>query len=158
MKKWAILAAGAAIFLSTVPALAKNPKSPADYNGLNKGQSAVNHLYLYEKNPADWSVVADGAWGKMTYGTESFVFNGHGLTPGQNYTLIEYPKPQTTWPWPVNIIASGHANNDGVVHLSGDHAVSSGEYYWLVLTDDLVGGSLSGWHPSEYLFEYNVTP
>jgi len=74
------------------------------------------------------------------------------------HTLIEYPEPQTTWPWPVNSVASGTANEGGNVHLAGDQVVSSGQKYWLVLTDDLVAGSMSGWNPTEYLFEYNLTP
>lgn len=159
MKKWVVIAAaGATLLLSVAPVFAKNPKSPADYNGLSKGKSSVHHLYLYEKDPSDWSVVEEGAWGKMTYDEDSVVFNGHGLLPGEDYTLIEYPEPQTTWPWPVNIIASGTANKGGNVHLSGEYEVSSGQKYWLVLTDDLVGNNLSGYNPTEYLFEYNLTP
>lgn len=87
------------------PAMAKGPSKPA-------GKSNVGHLYLYEKMPdydADpdpevartfpWLIVEGGMWGKMKYNlsgpTFDFVFNGHGLPIGQEYTLIYYPDP---WP------------------------------------------------------------
>jgi len=63
---------------------AKVPNGPA-------GKSNVAHLYLFEKDPATWEIVEEGAWGKMKYnlaGSEfEFVFNGHGLEPGSDYTL-----------------------------------------------------------------------
>jgi hypothetical protein len=70
------------------------------------GKSDVAHLYLYEKMPdpeADrtdpWLIVEGGMWGKMKYYAEGsvfdFVFNGHGLPIGVEYTLIYYPDP---WP------------------------------------------------------------
>jgi hypothetical protein len=70
------------------------------------GKSDVAHLYLYEKMPdpeADrtdpWLIVEGGMWGKMKYYVEGsvfdFVFNGHGLPIGVEYTLIYYPDP---WP------------------------------------------------------------
>ena len=31
-----------------------------------------------------------------------------------------------------------------------------GAKIWLVLNDDIVGGSMSGWNPTEYLFEYDL--
>jgi len=49
MKKLAGLLAIGAVLLSATVVLARSPKAPADYNGLNKGKSDVNHLYLYEK-------------------------------------------------------------------------------------------------------------
>ena len=137
----------------TKPSLAANPKSPADYNGLNKGKSDIYHLYLYEKNP-DWSIAEDGAWGKMTFGTESFVFNGHKLTPGGAYSLINYVDP---WPGSASVLlSSGIADAYGDIHLSGDATDLSGKV-WLVLSSDFTEGTgMIGWHQAEYLFEYNV--
>jgi hypothetical protein len=72
------------------------------------GNSDVAHLYLYEKTPDPdpeatredpWLIVEGGMWGKMKYYVEGsffdFVFNGHGLPIGVDYTLIYYPDP---WP------------------------------------------------------------
>ncbi len=80
------------------------------------GKSNIGHLYLYEKNPTDWTIVEGGAWGKMKYnlsGTEfDFVFNGHELPLGVQYALIYYPDP---WPGTGLIILG-----DGIVNESGD--------------------------------------
>lgn len=123
------------------------------------GNSAVVRLYLVEKDPSDWTIVDDGAQGKLVVrDLTDFVFNAHDLDPYTDYTLIEYPKPQTTWPWPINVIASGSTNTDGNLHLSGSFDFDSGDYIWLVLSADIVSGSLSGWNPTEYLFEFDVFP
>lgn len=147
-------------------ALGASPILAADNAANDKGQagkSNVQFLYLYEKNPSDWTFVWDGAWGKLKGNVAGdsfkFVFNGHLLQPGEGYSLIYYPEPQTTWPWPVTVITSGEANSEGDVHLKG--MVDLGEdltnaKIWLVLTDDIVDGSLSGWNPSDYLFEHNL--
>lgn len=62
---------------------------PAADNGLSHpGQTS--QLYLYQKD-ADWNVVDGGAWGKMSFSSASFVFNGHKLVSGTEYSLIYYP-------------------------------------------------------------------
>ena len=113
--------------LLAVPVIAKGPSGPA-------GKSNVGHLYLYEKTPnpdADredpWLIVEGGMWGKMKYNlsgaTFDFVFNGHGLPIGQEYTLIYYPDP-----WPAEgLICLGSGivmedeSEDGVgnIHIKG---------------------------------------
>jgi len=130
------------------------------------------HLYLYAKNPADWSIVAGGAWGKMTYnlsGPEfAVVFNGHGLQANTNYSLIYYADP-----WPGNhpgaLIASGTTNGGGEINLvnsvnlgmnlpgAGD-ANTTGAKIWLVLSDDYDASNtkMIAWNPTEYLFENNL--
>jgi len=73
----------------------------AGKNG-KSGKSNIAHLYLYEKDPVSWEIVEEGAWGKMKYNTSGsefdFVFNGHELEPGYDYTLIYYPSPGMTTP------------------------------------------------------------
>jgi hypothetical protein len=131
--------------------------------GGNKKASA--NLYLYEKDPTTWEIV-EGAWGKMTYNVEGpafdFVFNGHGLEPGCEYTLIYYPDP-----WPgvgMKKLGDGTANAGGNVHIAGcvetgdlpiDTDKNDGAKIWLVLTDD-VNANMIGWTPAEYLFENNL--
>ena len=155
------------------PAMAKGKSGPA-------GKSNIGHLYLYEKDPATWDIVPDGAWGKMKYNlsgsTFDFVFNGHGLEQGYEYTLIYYPDP---WPGDGLIsLGAGTVNEEGNIHImgkvdSGDMPAASdlnhpdnggtgtppltGAKIWLVLTGDIDGTDkkMIGWTPSEYLFEYD---
>lgn len=136
------------------------------------GKSNTAHLYLYEKDPDTWEIVEDGAWGKMKYNlagsTFDFVFNGHGLELGNEYTLIYYPDP-----WPGNNLicfGQGTANEDGDVHIAGsveldtdlpiegDDNYPDGAKIWLVLSSDVdcENQHMIGWHPTEYLFEHNL--
>lgn len=141
------------------PVLAKGP------NG-SSGKSNTGHLYLYEKD-GDWEIVAGGAWGKMKYNlsgsTFDFVFNGHHLPVGQDYTLIYYPDP---WPGTGLIcLGSGVVNGCGDIHIkesvnTGDLPIETdengGAKIWLVLSDDvncLGTCEMIAWDPSAYLFE-----
>jgi hypothetical protein len=140
------------------------------------GESNIAHAYLYEKD-ANWDIVDGGAWGKMTYNlsgsTFDFVFNGHGLEDGVEYCLIYYvdPGPGTWTEFPdIICLGNGIANSEGDVHIAdsvvtGDLPFSADENYpegakiWLVLFDDVDCGDPSfmfGWHPTEYLFEYDL--
>ena len=126
------------------------------------GKSNTAHLYLHEKTGVpDWDIVEDGAWGKMKYNLSGpefdFVFNGHGLEPGEDYTLIYYPDP-----WPGNgLICLGNdtADDEGNVHIAD--SVDTGDLtcakIWLVLSNDVnCDVQMTGWTPAEYLFEYDV--
>lgn len=124
------------------------------------GKSSVGHLYLYEKDPVSWDIIEDGAWGKMTYRTVGptidIVFNGHGLVSGTDYTLIYYPDP---WPGEGLIsLGSGTATIDGSVHIKAEPVTGNllNAKIWLVLASDVGDSSMAGWHPTEYLFEYDL--
>jgi len=157
-----------ALVIAAVPVIAKGPSRLA-------GRSNVGHLYLVEKNPADpnWPVVAGGAWGKMTYRLRAprfrFVFNGHGLVAGQDYTLIYFPDKVGN-PWPrqdIICLGSDRADEDGNVHIkervdTGDLPnpetdINEGAKIWLVLSDDVDCDeeTIFGWNPTEYLFEFD---
>lgn len=139
--------------------------SQAPDKGLN-GKGKAEHLYLFEKNSTDWTIAEGGAWGKLTYLAEkgTFCFNGHNLTPGKNFALIYYPDP---WPG-MNLSVFGNSTADvyGDVHICGtfDFTTIPNEddenfpyaKIWLILFDDQDGTKMTGWHPSEYLFEYNT--
>lgn len=143
-----------------VPVIAKGPSKQA-------GKSNIAHLYLHEKDPATWDIVDGGAWGKMKYnlsGSEfDFVFNGHALEPDEDYTLIYYPDP---WPGTGLIeLGYGTANEDGDVHIAesvdtGDLPAeddeNDGAKIWLILSSDCNGEEMTGWSPTEYLFEYDL--
>lgn len=131
------------------------------------GQSSIVQLKLVEKDPSDWSIVEDGAWGRLTYNKASgrFVFNGHDLVAGEDYTLINFAR-DTEWPAHINILGAETANVEADVHIAGNYAYANLEYdetpgtgstagykIWLVLTDDVADSTLAGWNPTEYLFE-----
>jgi hypothetical protein len=152
------------VALGQKSAKARIPNGPA-------GNSHIGHLYLYEKDPATWEIVDGGARGKMKYNLSGyefeFVFNGHGLEPGYEYTLIYYPDP---WPGSGLIcLGDGTADIDGNVHIKNsvntgsmpamnDENYPDGAKIWLVLTNDIdcIGQSMIGWNPTEYLFEYDL--
>lgn len=162
MKKF-IITVIALAFIFAVPTMAKNPKSPADYNGLNQGKSDTYHLYLYEKTPSgDWPIVEDGAWGKMTFKYEDkYIFNGHQLNPETNYSLINYGG------WS-NVKCLGNSMSDeyGDVHIDGIlpelvEEPENGVKIWLVPTSTVNcpeegTGNMRSWTPSEFLFEYKT--
>lgn len=159
----AVVVAIAASLMST-PVLAKGD-NPANNRSGGVGKSNNAFLYLYEKDPVSWNISwgEDMALGKMKFNLEGqtfdFLFNGHGLEAATNYSLIYYPEPQTTWPWPVEVLATGMSNDEGDIHLDGSVELPDGlsdAKIWLVLDGDIVGGELSGWNPSEYLFEHNL--
>ena len=158
MRRFLVVAIVVALLvgLMAAPVLAAKKDNPAN--------DKMSTLYLYEKD-ADWNIVLGGAWGKMSFklvdDNIDFVFNGHGLDKKTGYSLIYYPEPQTTWPHPVQVLASGTSNKGGNIHLAGsaDLGVSSGIKIWLVLSDDINdAGALAGWNPTEYLFEHNLIP
>lgn len=159
MKKVILLVATGAVLISLV----------AGSTVMAAGKSNAE-LYLYEKDPTTWQIVEDGARGKLRYnlaGEEfEYGFNGHGLEAYTDYSLIYYPEPQTTWPWGVTVIDRGTTNNGGNINLAGSVELNmdlpdpnnpqKGAKIWLVLTDDINGGKLTGWNPTEYLFENNL--
>ena len=168
MKKLFFLAVVTILLGSLIAGSAVMASPPARDNG-QAGRSNVAHLYLYEKNPDTWEIVEGGAWGKMTYnlsGPEfAFVFNGHGLNSGDDYTLIYYPDP---WPGKGLIcLGSTTATGDGDVHIMGSvdtgglpaaYDENDGAKIWLVLSDDVDcdAQNIVGWNPTEYLFEYDL--
>jgi hypothetical protein len=145
---------------------------PAVYAKGSNGQSGksnVAHLYLFEKTGVpDWDIVEDGAWGKLKYNlagsTFDFVFNGHGLEPLTDYTLIYYADP---WPGTGSkSIVMGTSNDEGDIHLMGSPDIgdipiagdaNAGAKIWLVLSSHITvtAGEVSfdSWDASEYLFE-----
>ena len=160
------------VFAMAATVYAKNGK-----NG-QSGNSNTAHLYLREKD-ADWDIVEDGAWGKMKYNLSGpelcFIFNGHELEPGEDYCLIYYPDP---WPGTGLICLGTGTGTDpdplavppclgGDVHIKGcvdtgdlpaADDTNTGAKIWLVLCADVDcdNAVMTGWNPTEYLFEYDL--
>jgi hypothetical protein len=144
---------------------------PAASNGLNNEKSPVQHLYLYEKDPDEWDIIDDGAFGKLTILThkDKYIFNAHRLNPVLDYSLINYA-PGTDWseepypnPWPGEgsvEINSGTTNEEGNIHMKGEWDLETEGKIWLVLSDDFDSVSeptkMIGWNPTQYLFEYDL--
>ena len=168
MKKLLMIAIVVAVLASLIatPVLAKGKDGQS-------GKSNVGHLYLYEKD-SNWDIVPDGAWGKMKYNlsgpTFDFVFNGHGLEAGSDYTLIYYPDKEGN-PWPrtgIRCLASGTANEYGDIHLANSVELNSdlpmaddintSAKIWLVESSavNCSTNTMSGWNPTEYLFENDL--
>ena len=91
-------------------------------------------LPLFKKD-SEWNIVGEGGYGEMWYNFESLEVGAMGLNPNTEYTLIEYPEPQTDWPWPVVEIVSGVTNNNGSLNwTAADYSISAGEKYWFLIT------------------------
>jgi len=128
----------------------------------------VGHLYLFEKDPATWEIVEDGAWGRLNYARSGssfdFVFTGHGLVPDSSYSLVYYPDP---WPgYGLICLGEGAGDEYGNVRIRNsvdtgdlpadyDDNFGDGAKIWLVLTADVNCDSqqMDFWNPTEYLFE-----
>lgn len=169
-KKIASLIAGAAVLLSAVPVLAKSQVQTQAENGYTNRNNQAEHVYLTAKNPSGWSVIEDGAWGKLTYKEDgSFIFNGHGLVPNEDYSLINFQRVVWQWPASVYVLGADESNDGGQVHIMGTWDESEFDFdstpgtgdddgykVWLVRTSDLTGETLSGWNPANYLFEVDL--
>jgi len=143
------------------------------------GNSHNSFMKLFEKDSTDWSIVDEGARGKLKYTlteiTFDFHFNGHGLEPESEYALIYYPDP---WPGTGLIIfGTDVADEEGNVHIKGsadiggklpsetdenyDAEKGGGIKIWLVLLSAISETEpwiMDEWTPDEYLFEYDLIP
>jgi hypothetical protein len=133
-------------------------------------------MILVQKSPSgSWPVINyPNTWGELKYrvsGPEfDFDFDGYGLMTDMDYSLIYYADP-----WPGNhrgaLLGTGHTDPiNGDLTISGsvdlgmdlpdcdDDNYPSGAKIWLVPSSDYDAGNtkMIGWHPSNYLFEYDL--
>jgi hypothetical protein len=97
----------------------------------------------------------------MTYNlsgsTFDFVFNGHGLVPGTDYTLVYYKDP---WPGvPFGCLGTGIVDGEGNIHIEG--SVNTGNLVdvkiWLALSIDVnCTEGMIRWTGAKYLLENNL--
>lgn len=133
------------------------------------GLAQAATVNLYEKNPTDWTVVADGGVGELTYQESGVKFEykvtGTGLVSDVNYSLVYYPDP---WPGTGLVcLANATTTGEGAINCEGstdigynlpidsDANKATGAKLWLVMTSDVDcgGQKMTGWNPSTYLFE-----
>ena len=123
---------------------------------------------LVAKEPVTWTQINPGTFGSLMYQTDKFVFNGHGLTPKTDYTLINFIDPWGTGYTTLgnaitdkngNILIKGEATTlTKYIYASdadGDYQDITGAKIWLVPTTDLFGGVLA-WDPGNFLFETSL--
>jgi len=119
---------------------------------------------LWQKNPADWSIVVGGSSGILTYNlagpTFDFAFDAQKLTPGTGYTLIYFPDPYPgTGLIPLGTCtadANGHVSIAGmkdIGSLPAPYDANAAAKMWLVLSGDVGTDHMTGWNPDSYLFE-----
>jgi hypothetical protein len=129
---------------------------------------------LVEKNSADWSIVP-GASGSIMYQQDKFVFNAHGLVPG-DYTLISYVEPTVLVPFGDTVqvvLGDGTATKQGNLLIKGgavdlayniyapdadgDYQGITGAKIWLVPANALnADNKFVEWNPDNYLFETSL--
>jgi hypothetical protein len=112
------------------------------------------------------------AWGKMNYNLVGpyfkFVFNGHGLEPGIDYTLIYYPGYPDGDGMGLICLGKGTSDEFGDVHINervyglcdlpGPEDTNDGAKLILVLSEDVDcdGAAIIEWDSASYLFGYNL--
>ena len=152
----------------------------------------MGKLYFFEEDPdPEELIVEDGeedvpegedfideendvleiVWGKMNYNLVGsyfkFVFNGHGLKPDTEYTLIYYPEPSGDG---LLCLGSDVSDEFGNVHINEkligvcdmpipeDENYPNGAKLCLVLASDVDcdASEMIEWNPSSYLFGFNL--
>ena len=138
-------------------------------NGLNDyaGKSDVEHLYLYEKDITDWTVVPDGAYGKAVFNWKhvNVAFEGHGLAAETDYSLIFYSEvADGGWDeHKIQIISSGTSTVEGDLQLCRTafeinvplmEDPAGAIKVWLVPSASIIDAETLGWtNPEMFLFE-----
>jgi hypothetical protein len=126
---------------------------------------------LIEKTPVaegPYIPILNGAFGSIMYQDDKFVFDGHKLDPGVDYTLISYSEP---WGTEIVILGTGKSTAQGNLLIKGGAVglvynsyptPTSNEYsgtgakIWLVPSSDLAGTFFNAWNPQNYLFETSL--
>ena len=158
-KIWLVLSADVDCVNQTM--IGWNPTEYLFENNLITYEDTEDTVDLFEKDAA-WDIVSPGAEGTLQFDpfgtTFDFCFQGSGLVPLQEYTLIYYPDP---WPGTGLIcLGSRRAFKNGNTTIRG--SVDTGDLddakIWLVLSEDVDCGipEMVGWNPEEYLFENNL--
>ncbi len=131
------------------------------------GMSSVAHLDFALVDEETGDPLEEGSWGKMMYRWIApmfdYVFNGHELPPGVEYSLTYQPQPLPASG--VICLGTGTVNNGGNLHIQDafDIATDLPAAYdededeailALVLAEDVdcEAGEMIEWFPEDYLF------
>lgn len=135
-------------------------------NGLNDyaGKSDVEHLYLYEKDLTEWTVIPDGAYGKAVFNWKhvDVAFEGHGLVADTEYSLIFFSEPTGWADRKFQVISSGISTAEGSLELCRTPfeitipLMAGGVKVWLVPSASIVDDVLNWINPAMFLFESRI--
>jgi len=124
-------------------------------NLTSQSGSGKRKLLLFAKNPSTWSIVINGAHGKIVFreATGNFTLTAAGLMPRSSYALVRYADVPPNG----DIVARGQSNELGKLELNGIWKNWT-KKFWVVAGDDVTGsvgssGTLTAWRPDRYLFE-----
>ncbi|WP_147316848.1 hypothetical protein [Wenzhouxiangella sp. 15190] len=149
-----------------VPDFCRGGPQPGGPDG-QAGMSSIAHLDFSQQDPDTGEAVEDGANARIMYRWMAplfdFVFNAHGLEPGDEHTLTYQPQPLPSTG--VICLSTGIVNEEGDLHLEDAFELDTdlpAEYdenedeAILALVDtvdvDCEAGEMTAWLPENYLF------
>ena len=133
--------------------------------------NVVKNIDLFEKNPADWSIIDAGAYGELII--SQVITNGKVITtrvrvsafdlePKTSYTLIYYgyDSNNDVWPyatclWKQKTSTQGYFKS-GSVKIPSDFLTDEiPQKFWVIKSSDVdcENNMMIAWNPTEYLFE-----
>ncbi len=130
---------------------------------------AEDNANMFQKVEGTWERTGDGN-GVLTLTDDSFTFEGQGLIPEEDYSLIVYDtgiddedsQPNgysregsvVEWPGQGPVLATDTASEEGTLSLEGEITCLDEAKIWLVPTSDVnEGGIMTAWNSDNYLFE-----
>lgn len=130
-------------------------------------ENKMFRVILVPKNPSDWSVIEDGAYGLLKgYWGNYLILWAKDLEPSTDYTLIYYGGQgyNDVWPYATCIKTITTSSNGWTGTVTADFDYSAffddgiGQKFWLIKSSDVdcVAGVMTAWNPTEYLFEWDV--
>ena len=141
-------------------------------------QKEIGTLNLFEKNPTDWSVVHNGAYGVVKFDSISILpswkiveqrirVSAYNLEPRTAYQLIYYGNSEfnDVWPYATCIGTPTNTSTQGFLSTystSFDYLTMKNDNLnqkiWVVLASDVdcSQGKMTAWNPTQYLFEEKV--
>lgn len=149
-----------------VPDFCRGGPQPGGPDG-QAGMSSIAHLDFSQQDPDTGEAIEDGADARIMYRWMAplfdFVFNAHGLEPGDEHTLTYQPQPLPSTG--VICLSTGIVNEEGDLHLEdafeldtdlpADYDENEDEAI-LALVDtvdvDCEAGEMTAWLPENYLF------
>lgn len=149
-----------------VPDFCSSGPNPGGPNG-QSGLSSIAHLNFSQTDPDTGGEPEDGSWGRMTYRwiapVFDYVFNGHALPEGADYTLTYQPEPFPSDG--VICLGTGTVNEEGDLHLEDafnldtdlpaayDENEDEATLALVIAADvDCEAGTMNNWDEDAYVF------
>ncbi|OGY26449.1 MAG: hypothetical protein A2Z24_00345 [Candidatus Woykebacteria bacterium RBG_16_44_10] len=157
--------------------LGQQLNAPNPTSAVHGGTGPQSLLLENKEFATDWDPIIDGTWGVLHWAGDGNTFDfsatleAHGLQPSTSYSLVYAPDPWPQGPLPGSpstVLGSNTSDGSGNLTIAAnpdlgydiphpsDTNSSTGGKIWLVLDADHNGTQMTGWNPSQYLFEYNL--